>query len=81
VLVVAVLRRKLLAGHALAAFAMGYAVLRYLIEIVRADPGRGVVGPWSTSQFIAIATFMAALALLYVLRRRSAGLSNLAPAV
>ena len=80
-LVVAVLRRKLLAGHALAAFAMGYAVLRYLIEIVRADPGRGVVGPWSTSQFIAIATFVAAAALLYVLSRRSAGLSNLAPVV
>jgi phosphatidylglycerol:prolipoprotein diacylglycerol transferase len=80
-LVVAVLRRRLLAGHALATFALGYAVLRYLIEIVRADAGRGVVGPWSTSQFIAIVTFVAALALLYVLRRKSAGLSNLAPAV
>ena len=80
-LVMAVRSRKLLPGHALAAFAMGYAVLRYLIEIVRADPGRGVVGPWSTSQFIAIATFVAAAALLYVLRRRSAGLSNFAAAV
>ena len=68
VLVLAVRRRKLLAGHALAAFAMGYAVLRYLIEIVRADPGRGAVGPWSTSQFIAILTFVAALALLVMLR-------------
>jgi phosphatidylglycerol:prolipoprotein diacylglycerol transferase len=80
-LVVAVLRRQKTAGHALAAFAMGYAVLRYLIEIVRADPGRGAIGPWSTSQFIAIVTFVAASVLLYVLRRRSAGLSNLAPAV
>ena len=68
VLVLAVRRRKLLAGHALAAFAMGYAVLRYLIEIVRADPGRGAVGPWSTSQFIAILTFLAALALVVMLR-------------
>ena len=68
VLVLAVRRRKLRAGHVLAAFAMGYAVLRYLIEIVRADPGRGAVGPWSTSQFIAILSFLAALALLVVLR-------------
>jgi phosphatidylglycerol:prolipoprotein diacylglycerol transferase len=80
-LVIAVRRRHLLAGHALAAFAMGYAVLRYLIEIVRADPGRGTIGPWSTSQFIAIVTFVAAAALLYGLRRKSAGPSNLAPAV
>ena len=80
-LVFAVRRRQRVAGHALVAFALGYGVLRYLIEIVRADPGRGVVGPWSTSQFIAVATVVAASALLYVLRRRSAGLSNLAPTV
>ena len=71
VLVVAVHRRQRVAGHALAAFALGYAVLRYLIEIVRADPGRGAVGPWSTSQFIAVATFVAAAVLLYVLRRNA----------
>jgi prolipoprotein diacylglyceryltransferase len=64
-------RRKLTAGHALAAFAMGYAVLRYLIEIVRADPGRGAVGPWSTSQFIAILTFLAASGLLLVLHSQA----------
>ena len=79
--VAAVLRRKLLPGHALAVFALGYAILRYAIEIVRADPGRGVVGPWSTSQFIAVATFAAAAVLLYVLRRKSADRSNFAPAV
>ena len=81
VLVLAVRRRKLVAGHALAAFAMGYAVLRYLIEIVRADPGRGAVGPWSTSQFIAICTFVAAAVLLFALRRKGGGRSNLAPAI
>jgi phosphatidylglycerol:prolipoprotein diacylglycerol transferase len=80
-LLVAIRRRKLLAGHGLAVFAMGYAVLRYLIEMVRADPLRGTVGPWSTSQFIAITTFVAAAVLLYVLRRKSANPSNLAPAV
>src|SRR5262245_57594450 len=70
ILVLAVRRRQHVSGQALAAFALGYAVLRHLIEIVRADPNRGVVGPWSTSQFIAIVTFVAAAVLLYVLRRR-----------
>jgi phosphatidylglycerol:prolipoprotein diacylglycerol transferase len=81
VLVLAVRRRQRISGQALAAFAIGYGVLRYLIEIVRADPGRGVIGPWSTSQFIAIATLLAAAALLYVLRRRSAAFSEPAPTV
>ena len=80
-LVWAVRRRQRVSGQALAAFALGYGVLRYLIEIVRADPGRGTVGPWSTSQFIAIVTFAAAAALLFVLRRKSAGPSKLAPTV
>ncbi len=81
ILVLAVRRRQRVSGQALAAFALGYGVLRYLIEIVRADPDRGVIGPWSTSQFLAIATFMAASVLLYVQRRRSAAFSNPAPTV
>jgi phosphatidylglycerol:prolipoprotein diacylglycerol transferase len=80
-LVLAVRRRQRAAGQALAAFAMGYAVLRYLIEIVRADPDRGTIGPWSTSQFIAIATFLAATGLLYVLRRRRAAFASPVPTV
>ena len=79
--VFAVRRRQRVAGYALAAFTMGYAVLRYLIEIVRADPGRGAVGPWSTSQLIAVATFASASALLYVLRRRRAEFPDPAPTV
>ena len=81
VLVLAVRRRQEFSGQALAAFALGYAVLRYLIEVVRADPGRGAIGPWSTSQFIAMATFVAASVLLYVLRRRSAQFPDPAPTV
>jgi phosphatidylglycerol---prolipoprotein diacylglyceryl transferase len=72
----AVSRRQRVSGHALAAFAVGYGVLRYLIEIVRADPRRGAIGPWSTSQLIAILTIVAAAALLYALRRKHAELSN-----
>jgi phosphatidylglycerol---prolipoprotein diacylglyceryl transferase len=71
----AVHRRQRVAGYALAAFALGYGVLRYLIEIVRADLNRGAIGPWSTSQVIAIVTCVAALALLYVLRRNNRDLS------
>lgn len=78
-LVFAVRRRQRVAGHALAAFAMGYGVLRYLIEIVRADPDRGGVGPWSASQIIAMTTFVAASALVYMLRRRRAAFSDPAP--
>jgi phosphatidylglycerol:prolipoprotein diacylglycerol transferase len=81
ILVLAVRRRQRSSGQALAAFALGYGVLRYLIEIVRADPNRGAIGPWSTSQFIAIATFAAASVLLYMLRRRSAAFRDPAPIV
>ena len=68
-LVLGVRRRQRVAGEALVAFALGYSALRYLIEIVRADPDRGAIGPWSTSQLIAAATFVAASALLAALRR------------
>ncbi|MBY0276347.1 prolipoprotein diacylglyceryl transferase [Candidatus Binatia bacterium] len=74
--VVVVRRRQQVPGQALVAFALGYGALRYLIEIVRADPDRGTIGPWSTSQFIAIATVVAATALLCVLRRKPAALAQ-----
>jgi phosphatidylglycerol:prolipoprotein diacylglycerol transferase len=80
-LVLAVRHRQRVSGQALAAFALGYGVLRYFIEIVRADPDRGVIGPWSTSQFIAIATFVAASVLLYVQHRRSSQFSRPVPTV
>jgi phosphatidylglycerol:prolipoprotein diacylglycerol transferase len=80
-LVLAVRRRQRMSGHALAAFAAGYGLLRYAIEIVRADPDRGSVGPWSTSQVIAMATFVAASALVYILRRRRVAFADSAPTV
>ena len=69
VLVMAVRRRHTHSGQAFAAFFLGYAVLRFGIEIVRADLERGTVGPFSTSQFIAVATFMLAATLWVLLRR------------
>lgn len=71
--VLAVRRRQPVAGYALAAFALGYGVLRYLIEIVRADPDRGMVGPWTTSQFIAVATCVAAACLVFTLMQQRKG--------
>jgi phosphatidylglycerol:prolipoprotein diacylglycerol transferase len=68
-LVWTVRQRQEFSGQALLAFGMGYAVLRYVIEIVRADPQRGAIGPFSTSQFIAVVTFAGAGALWCVLRR------------
>ena len=69
ILVAAVYRRRRVSGQPFVAFVLGYAVLRYLIEIVRADANRGAVGPFSTSQIIAVATFVSAAILAYALRR------------
>lgn len=70
VLVAAVYRRRTTEGQTFGALVVGYAVLRFSIEIVRADALRGFVGPFSTSQVIAIVTGVAGAALLVVLRRR-----------
>jgi phosphatidylglycerol:prolipoprotein diacylglycerol transferase len=69
VLVMMVRRRRTAVGQPFLAFVLGYAVLRFGIEIVRADPQRGAVGPLSTSQFIAVATFISAAVSLYALNR------------
>ena len=60
--------RRTFDGQAFLALVPAYAVLRYAIEIFRADLYRGYLGPFSTSQLIALITFMAALALTCVQR-------------
>ncbi len=60
--------RRRFAGQSLVVFTMGYALLRILIETVRADGERGQVGLLSTSQFIAVLTFFSAAGLLVYLR-------------
>jgi len=67
--VMAVRRRQKFPGQALVAFFLGYAALRYAIEVVRADAGRGAIGPFSTSQLIALVTLPSAAMLFYVLWR------------
>jgi len=63
-LLMLVRRFRRFSGEMFVAFTMGYAVLRYFVETLRADEQRGNVGPFSTSQFIGICTFSAGLALL-----------------
>lgn len=59
-------------GVPTALYLMMYSAGRFVIEYFRDDP-RGSVGPLSTSQFIAIFIFAAALLLLlYILRSRNA---------
>src|SRR5262245_15661033 len=68
--VLAVRHRLTVHGQAFFAFVLGYSILRYVIEIFRADLDRGSVGPLSASQFIAVVTFLAAAIFLW-LRGRS----------
>jgi phosphatidylglycerol:prolipoprotein diacylglycerol transferase len=69
-LVMIVRRFRKYEGEVFVAFTMGYAVLRWFVETLRADEQRGSIGPLSTSQAIAIVTFAAGLALLVWLRTR-----------
>jgi phosphatidylglycerol:prolipoprotein diacylglycerol transferase len=69
-LLMLVRRFRKFSGEMFVAFTMGYAVLRYFVETLRADEQRGNIGPFSTSQFIGIATFTAGLILLVVLYAR-----------
>jgi phosphatidylglycerol:prolipoprotein diacylglycerol transferase len=63
-------RYRKFSGQMFVAFTMGYAVLRYYVEALRADEQRGRLGPVSTSQGIGIATFSAGLLLLGILYAR-----------
>jgi phosphatidylglycerol:prolipoprotein diacylglycerol transferase len=69
-LVFLVRRYRKFSGEMFVAFTMGYAILRYYVEVLRADEQRGNVGPLSTSQFIGVTTFMAGAALLAYLYSR-----------
>jgi phosphatidylglycerol:prolipoprotein diacylglycerol transferase len=65
-------------GQAFLALVAGYAVLRYLIELLRGDPGRGVVFSLSTSQLVAVLSFLVAALALAGRRRLANGGSSLA---
>lgn len=56
-------RYRTFSGQMFVSFTMGYAVLRFYLETLRADEQRGNIGSLSTSQFIGIVTFVLAGAL------------------
>ncbi len=66
-------RYRKFSGEMFLVFFMGYAPLRYFVETLRADEQRGMVGPFTTSQFIGVTTFVlgaAGMAWLYSIYRR-----------
>ena len=71
VLLIRLLRRKQFHGEVILAYTALYAVARFVLEFFRADADRGFVVGWvSTSQFVAAILGPAAIALLFVRRRR-----------
>jgi phosphatidylglycerol---prolipoprotein diacylglyceryl transferase len=57
-------------GRRFALLTLGYAALRSTIELWRGDANRGSVGPFSTSQLLAVLTVATVLVAWLVLRRR-----------
>ena len=57
-------------GRRFALLTLGYAALRGTIELWRGDASRGAVGPFSTSQLLAVLTVIGVLVAWLVLRRR-----------
>ena len=58
-------------GRRFALLALGYAAIRSTVELLRGDANRGSVGPFSTSQLLALLTVVAVLVAWSVLRRRA----------
>ena len=69
-LLLVVRRHRTFQGQLFVVLVPAYALLRYVIEIFRADLNRGALGPFSTSQVIAVVTFLSAIALWSALRGR-----------
>jgi phosphatidylglycerol:prolipoprotein diacylglycerol transferase len=68
-LVMLVRRYRTFSGQMFIAFSVGYGILRYLVEELRADDQRGEIGPFSTSQFIGIVSSLLAIGLFVYLYR------------
>ena len=62
-------RRRTFEGQIFLSFAMLYGVGRSILEIIRDDAERGVVGPLSTSQFIGIVSTLICVPLYLYMRK------------
>ena len=63
-------KKKKFNGEVGAAYLIAYSFGRFVIEFFRGDMIRGVVNGLSTSQYIAIATFIAGIAIIVIGRKR-----------
>jgi len=61
------IRKEKFAGLGLSVYLTLYSIGRFLIEFLRNDP-RGSIGPFSTSQFIAMFTFIAGIGSFFLFR-------------
>jgi len=59
-------------GRNLAAYLIGYGTWRFIIEYYRGDALRGIYGPFSTSQYVALALIIAGALLLIRMHRQIA---------
>jgi len=67
VIVFFAVKKEKFAGIGLSAYLTLYSIGRFLIEFLRDDP-RGFIGPFSTSQFIAMFTFIAGVGSFFLFR-------------
>jgi len=54
-------------GLTVSLYAALYSVLRFVLELYRGDPARGIYGPFSTSQYISLALFAVSAALIFMI--------------
>jgi len=77
-IIVFIFMKTKIAGLCLGLYIMLYSVLRFILEFFRGDPGRGVYGIFSTSQYISIALFVLSAGLICIIfYRRSRDLKTM----
>ena len=75
-IIVVIFMKTKIAGLCFGLYIMLYSVVRFILEFFRGDPGRGVYGIFSTSQYISIALFvLSAVLICIIICRRSRDLT------
>ena len=69
-LLIIVYRKTSRAGMSLILYCLIYSVARFVLEFYRGDIGRGIYGPFSTSQYISFVLFAAGIVLLFLTTRK-----------
>ncbi len=64
------LKKMFMKGHLMIAYMLIYPPVRFMLEYIRGDAIRGFWGPLSTSQWISIALFLAAIIRIIILKKQ-----------